>query len=32
MKTTPKHDERIAKMIFGSVYPHYVNKFDDYKQ
>jgi hypothetical protein len=21
-----KHDERIAKMIFGSVYPHYVTK------
>jgi hypothetical protein len=28
MKTTPKHDERIAKMIFGSVYPHYVNKVE----
>lgn len=26
MKTTPEHDERIAKMIFASVYPHYVNK------
>lgn len=23
---TSKHDERIAKMIFGSVYPHYVTK------
>ncbi len=26
MKTTPEHDERIAKMTFGSVYPHYVTK------
>src|SRR5690606_25846754 len=26
MKTTPEHNERIAKMIFASVYPHYVNK------
>lgn len=26
MKTTPKHDERIAKMTFASVYPHYVQK------
>ena len=23
MKTTPEHDERIAKMTFSSVYPHY---------
>lgn len=28
MKTTPKHDERIAKMIFSSVYPHYVAKVE----
>lgn len=28
MKTTPEHDERIAKMIFTSVYPHYVNKVE----
>lgn len=28
MKTTPEHDERIAKMTFGSVYPHYVNKVE----
>jgi hypothetical protein len=28
MKTTPKHDERIAKMIFGSVYPMYVEKVE----
>ncbi|MBZ0173315.1 MAG: DUF2200 domain-containing protein [Phycisphaerales bacterium] len=26
--TTPEHDERIAKMTFGSVYPHYVNKVE----
>jgi hypothetical protein len=26
MKTTAKHDERIAKMIFASVYPHYIEK------
>lgn len=26
MQTTPAHDERIAKMTFGSVYPHYVTK------
>lgn len=24
--TTPKHDEKIAKMTFSSVYPHYVTK------
>jgi hypothetical protein len=28
MKTTPEHDERIAKMIFASVYPHYVKKVE----
>ena len=28
MKTTPKHDERIAKMIFASVYPHYLTKVE----
>ena len=28
MKTTPAHDERIAKMIFGSVYPHYITKVE----
>ena len=28
MKTTPEHDERIAKMIFASVYPHYVTKVE----
>jgi len=26
MKTTPKHNERVAKMTFASVYPHYVEK------
>ncbi len=26
--TTPEHDERIAKMTFSSVYPHYVNKVE----
>ena len=26
MKTTPEHDDRIAKMKFSSVYPHYVTK------
>ncbi|MCC7438683.1 MAG: DUF2200 domain-containing protein [Armatimonadetes bacterium] len=29
MKTTPEHDERIAKMIFASVYPHYVAKVEN---
>ncbi len=28
MSTTPKHDERIAKMTFASVYPHYVTKVE----
>jgi len=28
MKTTPKHDERMAKMTFASVYPHYVTKVE----
>ncbi len=26
MTTTPEHDERIAKMTFASVYPHYIKK------
>lgn len=26
MKTTPEHNERIAKMTFASVYPHYITK------
>lgn len=28
MKTTPEHDERISKMTFASVYPHYVTKVE----
>ena len=28
MKVTAKHNERVAKMKFGSVYPHYVNKVE----
>ena len=28
MKVTAKHNERIAKMTFTSVYPHYVNKVE----
>jgi hypothetical protein len=28
MKTTPEHDERIANMIFASVYPYYVIKVE----
>jgi hypothetical protein len=29
MKTTPEHDERIAKMTFASVYPHYITKVEN---
>ncbi len=28
MKTTPEHNEKIAKLIFASVYPHYVTKVE----
>lgn len=28
MKSTSAHDERIAKMTFASVYPHYVTKVE----
>ena len=28
MKTTPEHDNRIAKMSFASVYPHYITKVE----
>ena len=28
MKTTPEQDERIAKMTFASVYPHYITKVE----
>lgn len=28
MKVTPEHAERIAKMTFASVYPHYLSKVE----
>ena len=28
METTPEHDERIAKLTFASVYPHYITKVE----
>ncbi|RYD75391.1 MAG: DUF2200 family protein [Sphingobacteriales bacterium] len=28
MKSTAAHDDRIAKMSFASVYPHYVTKVE----
>jgi hypothetical protein len=28
MKTTPQHDERISRMTFASVYPHYLTKIE----
>ncbi|KYP13147.1 DUF2200 domain-containing protein [Flavihumibacter sp. CACIAM 22H1] len=28
MKPTPEHNERIAKMTFSSVFPHYVTKVE----
>lgn len=28
MKATPEHNERIVKMVFASVYPHYVKKVE----
>lgn len=28
MDTTPEHNERMAKMTFASVYPHYVTKVE----
>ena len=28
MKTTPEHDNKIAKMTFASVYPHYLAKVE----
>ncbi len=28
MSTSPTHDERIAKMVFASVYPYYVAKVE----
>lgn len=29
MKPTPEHNERIAKMTFAEVYPHYVTKVEN---
>ena len=26
MKTTPEHNQRVAKITFASVYPHYITK------
>jgi len=28
MKVTPEHNERIAKLTFASVYPHYISKIE----
>lgn len=28
MKATPEHHQKIARMTFASVYPHYVNKVE----
>ncbi len=28
MATTPEHDERVAKLTFAGVYPHYVTKVE----
>jgi hypothetical protein len=28
MKVTPEHNERIARMTFASVYPHYLSKVE----
>lgn len=28
MKTTPEHNDRIAKLTFASVYPHYITKVE----
>lgn len=28
MKTTPEHDERVAKMTFATVFPHYITKVE----
>ena len=28
MKATPEHNERMAKMTFASVYPHYITKVE----
>lgn len=28
MSTTPEHDQKIARLVFASVYPHYVKKVE----
>lgn len=28
MKVTPEHNARVAKLIFASIYPHYLNKIE----
>lgn len=28
MKVTPEHNERVAKLTFASVYPHYIKKVE----
>lgn len=28
MSTTPEHDERVAKLTFAEVYPHYIKKVE----
>jgi hypothetical protein len=28
MKTTPEHNERMSRMTFASVYPHYITKVE----
>ncbi|MEM9935921.1 MAG: DUF2200 domain-containing protein [Bacteroidota bacterium] len=28
MKVTAEHNEKVAKLVFGSIYPHYVNKVE----
>ena len=28
MATTPEHDARVAKLVFGSFYPHYVSRIE----
>ncbi|GAA0728291.1 DUF2200 domain-containing protein [Aquimarina litoralis] len=28
MATTPEHDARVAKIVFASIYPHYLNKVE----
>jgi hypothetical protein len=28
METTPEHNERMAKMTFATVYPHYITKIE----